>query len=288
MRRLFTFDVLEHKFQDASVVPSISPASVELVRLLDDGETSLSELERVVSDDPATLAAVLGAANSALYGGRRPQASNPRGAILLLGERAVRLIVLSVWLRTVTLSARRASTFVPKRFAEHGMAVGYFAQWIEAGRPSGTVTPDQALLAGALHDVAFAVLAAIDPGLYVTVFAEARMRRCSLNDAFEHVYDKRLEPLSATVARLWGLPEPVVSCLESVADASTTAGARVAFGDWWAEGRKRGMTPWPTSPALEPAVALAADVPAPYEGEPDPVGPLDALNHAWQSTEHAA
>jgi HD-like signal output (HDOD) protein len=288
MRRLFTFNVLEHKFEDESVVPRITPASVELVRLLDDGGTSLAKLEEVVSEDPATLAAVLGAANSALYGGRRPQASNPKGAILLLGERAVRLIILSVWLRSVTSPARKASTFVPKRFAEHGMAVGYFAQWIEAGRPSGTVTPDQALLAGALHDVAFAVLAAIDPGLYVTVFAEARMRRCSLNDAFEHIYDRRLEPLSASVARLWGLPKPVVACLESVADASSTAGARIAFGDWWAEGRKRGMTPWPTEPSLDPKVALAADVPAPTEGESDPVGPLDALNRAWQSTEHAA
>lgn len=288
MRRLFTFDVLERKFQDPAAVPAIPPASIELVRLLDHGEASLAELERTVSEDPATLAAVLGAANSALYGGRRPQASNPRGAILLLGERAVRLIVLSVWLRTVTLPARKASTFVPKRFAEHGMSVGYFAQWLEASRPSGTVTPDQALLAGALHDLAFAVLAAIDPGIYTAVFAEARMRRVSLNDAFEHIYDRRLEPLSATVARCWGLPEPVVACMEDVETARSTAGARIAYGDWWAESKKRGMTPWPCPSVLEPDVALAADVPPAEEGEADPVGPLDDLSRAWQDPGHAA
>lgn len=288
MRRLFTFDVLERKFHDPALVPALPSSSIELLHVLDREDASASELERLVRQDPAVLAAVLGAANSALYGGRRPQASNPRGAVLLLGERAVRLIVLSIWVRTICNLSRKCSTFHPRRFAEHGMSVGFFAQWLEAGDPSGTVTPDQALVAGALHDLAFAVLAAVDPGIYTAVFAEARMRRCSLNDAFEAIYDERLEPLGASVAAGWGLPGPVVACLASVRDAGTVAGARIAYGDWWAESRKRGMTPWPCTVELAPEVALRAAVPPPKQDEDDPLAPLDALSRAWQVGDQAA
>jgi len=288
MRRLFTFEVVERKLQDPDLLPKLSSDAIQILGCLNQDDTDTSELERLVVQDDALCAAVVGAANSALYGGRRPQASNPRGAILLIGERAVRMIVLTIFLRTITLASREARMFVPKRFADHGMTVGYVVQWLEARDRSSEVSPDEALIVGALHDVSLAALAAVDPALYNTVFAEARMRRCTLGEAFQALYGEEIEPLSATVARAWGLPAPIVQCLEEVCLAETKLAARVRYADWYAESAKRGITSWPCTVELEPRILELAALPIMEASEPDPIEQIDKVAQAWQTVSDAA
>lgn len=288
MRRLFTFEVLERKFQDAALLPKLPQSAVDILHCLNRDDAHVSELEKLVVQDDAVCAAVIGAANSALYGGRRPQASDPRGAILLLGERAVRLIVLTIFLRTVTLASREARTFVPKRFADHGMTVGYVVQWLEARDPSGTVSPDEALIVGALHDLGLAALAAIDPGLYNTVYAEARMRRCSLGEAFFELYGEPIEPQGAVVAGVWGLPDKIVRCLAEVHAGETKVAARVQYANWYAESAKRGITPWPCSVELDPRVLELAAVPTLGQADVDQIEQIERVAQAWQTVSEAA
>lgn len=288
MRRLFTFDVVERKLQDPSLLPKLPPNAIEILECLNSEETETTRLEKLVVDDDAICAAVVGAANSALYGGRRPQAADPRGAILLIGERAVRLIVLGIFVRTLTLASREARMFVPKRFADHGMTVGYVVQWLEARDRSGDVTPDEALIVGALHDLSLAALAAVDPGLYNTVFAEARMRRCTLGEAFSELYGEPIEPLSAAVARVWGLPRSIVGCLEQLQNAETQIAARVLYADWYAESAKHGITSWPCTVELDPRILELAAVPSIENSEPDPIDQIDKVAQAWQTVSEAA
>lgn len=74
-------------------LPTLAPVAVEVLRLADDEDSSLSDLVAVIKTDPSLSARLLRVANSAIYGQTR-EVTNLLRATTLLGLRTVKLLSL--------------------------------------------------------------------------------------------------------------------------------------------------------------------------------------------------
>jgi HD-like signal output (HDOD) protein len=91
-------------------LPAFPAIAVRLVALLEDSDVEMSELGELISRDPATMAQVLRAANSVLFGGIMP-IGNVDQAIIRLGFKDTASIVLASACRSL-FDPRERSEFV--------------------------------------------------------------------------------------------------------------------------------------------------------------------------------
>lgn len=106
---------------------------MKLIQALEGSEVNVSEVERIITGDPALTAAVLRAASSALYGGM-DGVTTVRGAIIRLGQQSVQAVAVSLGVQALMGKTGASSLFDRTRFARHSIFVGFLARYLFACR----------------------------------------------------------------------------------------------------------------------------------------------------------
>lgn len=212
------FDLLIAKFRSAETLPDLPASALHLCDAIDKGDANTDELERIILADPAITAGVLRAANSAMFGGKSNQASTVKGAILVLGQKSVRSIAVSVWVQALVHQSKSSPKFNPARFAEHSMFVGFLSKYLmssltRAGRIRSKWSPDELFAAGVLHDLGLGLLASIEPKLYERVLVHANSNALTFNAAFYDVTGHEIGLLGIAAAQAWKLPDLFIDVL---------------------------------------------------------------------------
>jgi len=205
------FKDLRNRFSHAENLPDLPTAAVRLCEMIDQGNATTALLERVILGDPALTAALLRQASSAHFGGKPRDIGTVRGAIMLLGERAIRSMAVSLWVHSLMTDAADKSSFDVKRYARHSAFVGFTARYLEScrqrqGTPSCEWSPDEIFAAGLLHDLGVGLLAVSLPELYDKLALEASMRNWTMERIFTSKANASLTALGAEAARAWNLP----------------------------------------------------------------------------------
>ena len=91
-------------------------------------EKSADEISKVIREDPSLTLKIMKMANSPLYTRDRP-VSNIKDAIVLLGYRTIKSIILSITIKDV-FSARETKKFQHQGFWLHSLAVAHIAEEI--------------------------------------------------------------------------------------------------------------------------------------------------------------
>lgn len=132
--------------------PTFLEVSVKINRLLGRDDASLDDLVPLIQLEPVLVARLLGLANSALYVSSGAPIQDLKQAVMRVGAAAVRSLALVV------------STAQLAHAERLGLARGYAAQlwdhsidvasWAFAlAKQMGQAKPDEAMLAGMLHDI---------------------------------------------------------------------------------------------------------------------------------------
>jgi putative nucleotidyltransferase with HDIG domain len=141
-------------------VPTLPTVLSQILALLNDDNSSASDLEKIIVNDQALSSKVLAVANSAYYGFRHQILTVTR-AVLALGYEEIRNICLGASL----MGFLHPSTFRDQTSAEllwlHSLTVAEAARLV--GQSAGSAEPDPAFTAGLLHDLGKVVLAAFFP-----------------------------------------------------------------------------------------------------------------------------
>jgi HD-like signal output (HDOD) protein len=206
------FDRLELLFRRTGALPALPTTAVELLRTIDGGTASAQELEQIIVRDPCLsgeflrLAAVYGPVLDA------PHFSTIRGAILVLGQRAVRSLAMSLMLRELVAHKSLPGCFDGQRFAVHSLASALLARYLYARRNriesfESQWSADEVFAAALLSDLAFGLMARVAPDAYVRVVAYAKRARVDLNTSFSRIYNRPHGHLTAVVSEVWKLPE---------------------------------------------------------------------------------
>jgi len=145
-------------FHDANYHPPSPPVvALELIALSRKGDLNINEATELFQRDPLLMARVLKCARAPLYGSAK--VPTIRDAIVRLGERRLKGIVMEAALDLRLFKSERYKSWM-ESVRRHSVAVGHIAAHI-----AGTVDvdPDQAYVAGLMHDIGFAAaLGAVD------------------------------------------------------------------------------------------------------------------------------
>jgi len=258
------FDALLAKFRSAETLPDLPASALQLCDAIDKGDAETGQLEKIILSDPAITGSVLKAANSALYGGKSNNASTVKGAILLLGQKAIRSIAVSVWVQSLVHQSKGSPKFDPSRFAAHSMFVGFLSKYLLSSvtKTKGVRsawTPDELFAAGVLHDLGIGLLASIDAKLYEAAQSHAAANGLSLNEAFNQLTGRSVDILSVAAAQAWKLPDLFVDVLMGqseplLAEKENDALCCVNYAEYLAHKTGYALSDWRVEPVIEAEV----------------------------------
>lgn len=190
-------------------LPTISPITQKLELLLDDRETSASDVARVLEIDQSLTAKVLKLANSALFGFAR-QITAITDAVSLIGFRQVADLIAVVSTFESLGRIQDSPQFDRRAFWEHAIGCGIIAKVIGEHR---AMDLSRTFVAGILHDIGKVIMDAFFPEYFHTALSEARAEGISIFAAEQRSLPVTHEEVGRHLAVNWQFPEPLVEAI---------------------------------------------------------------------------
>ena len=136
-------------------IETLPEVTLRIIEVVQDPRSTAHDLHKIVSNDPALSARVLRVVNSAFYGLPGQIGSIDR-AIMLLGLNAVKNIAIAASLTKMFKDSTPCDDFSGKDLWTHSVAVGASNKLITTA--IGLALPDEAFLAGLIHDLGLVAL----------------------------------------------------------------------------------------------------------------------------------
>ena len=220
---------MEPAVQDLAEMTEVNPRQVELIlagvdrlptlpavatRLLAIGseeEFDLDEAISLIETDPALSATILALCRTSDKG-LGDKITTVRRAVIMLGLETLQAAVLSVYVYEQLEShaeLRDSGIFDRSGFWIHSIAVACAAEQIARAFPELRVAPEEAYLAGLLHDVGKMALQLVLPRVYEKTLRLAQSRRCALCIAEQATIGIDHYTAGKRLAEHWKLPPPI-------------------------------------------------------------------------------
>lgn len=213
LRDLLGKSELKSLISGMHTLPSLPAIYNELVSLIQDANTTVADIGRLIAKDPAMTAKTLQLVNSAFFGLGR-HISNPVDAASLLGMEILKPLVLSIGIfQQFDRDKLAIAEFTLDSLWAHSMQVGSLAQRIANQQTMAKTAIEDCLLAGMLHDIGKLILALNQPEGYrrlESLPTDDRQPRC---DAELEIFGATHGRVGAYLLGLWGLPETVVEAV---------------------------------------------------------------------------
>ncbi len=189
-------------------LPTLAPIAVRLLQVTTDDASSARDVIETLRGDQSLTAKILSVANSVTMGASGKVTTLDR-AVVLLGFKAVRGVVLAVKVfECLGAGAPGGSAphFDRAEFWKHSLGVACAARRLAARRNVLGVDPEEAFIAGLLHDLGKVALSAVFPKAYERAAAQAEATRSEMADCERAILGVDHTVAGRHVARRWGLP----------------------------------------------------------------------------------
>lgn len=187
-------------------LPTLAPIAVKLLQVTTDDSSSAADVVVLIEKDPSLTARLLAAANTVAAGAR---AKSVDQAVVLLGFDAVRSIVLTVKIFECFQSTGPEAVvegFDRVGFWRHALGVACAARRLAREPLDLSVSPDDAYVAGLLHDLGKIAMSAVFPKAYDRVTAEADHLRGDVADCERSILGVDHTVVGRRLAERWKLP----------------------------------------------------------------------------------
>lgn len=196
-------------------LPALPPIAVRLLAVTADERSAVGDVTALLAADQALTAKLLSMANSAAVGARSPVTTLDR-AVVLLGFRAVRSLVLTLKLfecfPPLAATGERPG-FDRREFWKHALAAGCAARRLAAARREAGIDPEEAYVAGLLHDIGKLALDAVYPRAYGRIALAAERARGEIADVERGVLGIDHTVAGRRLAERWRLPRVLVEAI---------------------------------------------------------------------------
>jgi putative nucleotidyltransferase with HDIG domain len=190
----------------AGDLPTIPVVATKVMQLVQDEMATAEELAKVVASDPAVTARIMKISNSAFYGCQRQIQTLP-GAIMLLGFNTLKSLVVVASVKEVF----KPFGLTEKMLWEHSFGAGLAARLI--AREIKVVNPEEAFLAGLLHDIGKIIMHNHDRDKFQMVIERHYNEGISFEDAEKGIYPFTHAELGGCVMKKWNFPKVLVSAV---------------------------------------------------------------------------
>ena len=193
---------LEAVILKAMDIPVLPVTAQRVLSLMSDSDMSIEKIKRLVSTDAGLATKILKVANSAFYGGYR-NIENLSQAILRLGLNSVRNIVVAASIKNVYKNFGLTEKLLWEQTIGSAMAANIIS------RRTRISDPEDAFIAGLLHDVGKVVLNNEYPQQFAQVMEKVYNDAVSYSAAEKEVFEFSQREIGARVVRKWGFPERI-------------------------------------------------------------------------------
>jgi HD-like signal output (HDOD) protein len=208
MPRSEVYDRLSLLFRRSALLPQLPGSAVHLLNLIKSEDASDPTIERIITSDPALSASIIRIASSAVYS--RVKVTTIRSAILMIGQKSIKSLALSLAMQTMTNGVTKNAKFDPLRHSRHSLFTGMLASTLhaEVETTMGNLEweSEELLAVGILHDLHYGVMSRLAPEIYRFTVDHAREKNLSLDGAFEQVFGEPAWPLAVSMFEAWGMP----------------------------------------------------------------------------------
>jgi HD-like signal output (HDOD) protein len=184
-------------------LPSLPPVYQRVRETLEDPNGSLEAAAKLIEADPSLTARLLRVANSPLYG-LSTRVDNVTRALTIIGTIGTHHLVLATSLISVFRDLPLGAVSM-RSFWEHSIACGVAARLIAC--QGGQCSPENAYLAGLLHDIGRLPLFILEPVAMGTALQAHRERQGHLHELEHHHLGITHAEIGGTLLKLWRLPE---------------------------------------------------------------------------------
>ena len=186
------------------------PAGARVARqalrtLVSQSDFELYELEAIAREDPILAASVIECANAAVHSRGTP-ARSLREAMGYLGTRASRRILLAAAIRPLMRSAGLEQIW------RHSISTSVWCQQVAAA--SAIADPEEAMLAGLMHDIGRAAVASVGPRI-ASVYTRLLKGDCPPTYAETILLGKDHGEIGADILSSWYFPQSIVEAVRS-------------------------------------------------------------------------
>lgn len=196
------YSALLSKLKDIPTLPVVAMAVTELIN---DPNSSSSDIADVLKKDQVLTAKILRLVNSSYYaipGG----VGDVQRALAFLGFNTLAQLVLSLSVFSV-FSTFEHEDFSMLEFWKHALGTGVCSEIL--AKKLKYPRPEEAFTCGLLHDIGKLILHEIDKERLISIVQEAKRRECSFVDIEREWGIPGHSYLGEVIASRWGLPQVI-------------------------------------------------------------------------------
>lgn len=195
--------LVSHAINNIASLGTLPEVTAQIVKVVEDKNSSAQQLHKIVSHDPALVARVLKVVNSAFYGLPGQVASVDR-AIVMLGLNAVKNIAVAASLGQMFRGVKLCDGYTAKDLWKHCVAVACAAR--DLAKQAGLPIADEAFLAGMIHDIGLLVTLQVWPEKLKAACEQAQTSTQSFVEVERAVLGVDHQQLGQALCDKWKFP----------------------------------------------------------------------------------
>ncbi len=210
------------------------PFTVAKVMQLTESETSsAADLAKVIEADPIITTSILKVSNTVFFATAHRKINSIKDAIIRIGFRETKRLVTGMSVMKLFSSDTNSMGFDRSSFWYHSLATGVFAE--NTARRMGSISVEEAYLAGLLHDFGIIILDEFFPTIFKASLEKATDTGISFIDAEIGLFGIHHNDIIKRLFEEWKLPSPLIEgiynqyTIQSYQDHFDTNGKRYAL-----------------------------------------------------------
>ncbi|MEM7627691.1 MAG: HDOD domain-containing protein [Planctomycetota bacterium] len=194
---------VQSAIKEISHIATLPEVTMKIIQLVEDPDSTAQDLNKVISNDPALGARILKVVNSAFYG-LPGQIGSINRAIVLLGLNAVKNIAIAASLAKLFRGGKISANFDARDLWQHSIATATATRMLS--NKAGLGLPDEAFLAGLIHDIGIMVEIQARRPKFIEALAKVENEGCTLREAEYACIGATHEMFGAGLCKLWKFP----------------------------------------------------------------------------------
>jgi putative nucleotidyltransferase with HDIG domain len=191
-------------------LPTLPVVAMKVNKMLQDHDVSINMVSKTIEKDQSMVSKILKLVNSAFYG-FGSKINTISHAVTILGFNTVRNAVVSVAVIDAFSDKECSEGFSLLEFWQHSLAVAVTGRHLATR--SRLIIPDEAFVAGILHDIGKLVLTQYFEDLFNQVWTRMKENELSFYEAEKELLPAGHAQIGGRLAKKWRLPQSLTEGL---------------------------------------------------------------------------